>query len=207
MIENRLADSPKLLHAATTFLAVAIVGIVLLYTNLTLQRHISTFLGGSANTHCTQGWPVTHRTLVLLEKDPESNWWPELETKILDSEYHRLGIFSNMSVGILLCLSVYVTHRIRNRNKSNFKQLDLISLFFLTTILAMLALRIGRDYQTAREVSEILDIEFKLFSMPNLLTFLPIVYAVTCAGFVIATFLVRVFRRTARPRNSPPIAG
>ena len=207
MTENRLANSPKLLHTATTFLAVAIVGVVLLYTNLTLQRHISTFLGGSANTHCTQGWPLTHRTLVLLEKDPESNWWPALKTKILDSEYHRLGILCNMSVGILLCISVYVTHGIRHRNKSNFKQLDLISLFFLTTILGMLALRIGRDYQTAREVSEILDIEFELFSMPNLLTFLPIVYAVTCAGFVIATFLVRAFRRTVTPQNSSPIAG
>ena len=193
-------------HVVTT-VAVAIVGSVLVYSNVTPQYHGGTFLGGAANNHYTQGWPLAHRTLVKLEQDPLANDWPMVETRIIDSSYAPIKLFCNLVVAASLCLSVWLTHRLRKRASVNFRQLDLTSLFFVTTMLGMLANEIAREYHSARFLSDLLGDNTNHFSMPNLFTFLPVVYAITCTGYIAFVILLIGFRFVIPSRIRASIDG
>ena len=118
-----------------TFFAVAFVATALTYVNFDLQPGVTSYLGGSANSNYTQGWPFEHRFLVIQEPDPTIVLNPKVETKLLTSDFDLRFLLLNVLICFALCAAVYFVRVSRSRETSHLLQLDLTTLFFATTIL------------------------------------------------------------------------
>ena len=196
------------MRKVATFLAVAFVATALAYVNLIMQPGLTTYLGGSANSRYTQGWPFVYRSLVIQEPDPTVVRNPKVETKILDSDLSLRFLFLNLLVCLTLCTAVFFVHAIRGRNTSRILQLDLTALFFATTISALLAWQTSVNYRFECDLADwfpnqLTDPIDLRSCLPNLFTFLPIVYSLICVGFVVLISLSFLIA----PRKQPPIVG
>ena len=169
-----------------TVLLVAAVATALIYANLSMQPQLTTYLGGSANAHYTQGWPFEHRQLTIQEPDPfVMVGAPKVEFEILHSELDLRFLFLNLVACVALCTSVFFMNGFQRRNSTRILQLDLSSIIIVTTVFAFLAWETSINYQLERDLAgwfpeqwtEPIDIPSCL---PNLFTFLPITYSLLC---------------------------
>ena len=135
-----------------TVLLVAAVATALIYANLSMQPQLTTYLGGSANAHYTQGWPFEHRQLTIQEPDPlVMVGAPKVEFEILHSELDLRFLFLNLVACVALCTSVFFMNGFQRRNSTRILQLDLSSIIIVTTVFAFLAWETSINYQLERD--------------------------------------------------------